>query len=184
MTKKFSQHTLVLIVCLLVLLLLSPQMILRAVYPRKYSETVERCASLYGVPPQIIYAVIKTESNFDPEAVSSAGAIGLMQIMPSTFSWLTELMDEEHDISALRDPAINIQYGTFFLRYLYDLYGNYNTAFAAYNAGIGNVSKWLESEQYSHNGQLTAIPFAETAVYVQAVTERAERYQKLYNMKG
>ena len=184
MTKKLSRRAIIPIAGLLALLLLSPQVILRAVYPRKYSDTVESCALTYDVPPQIIYAVIKTESNFRPDVVSSAGAVGLMQIMPSTFFWLADLMGEEHPISALTDPAINIKYGTFFLRYLYDYYGDYETAFAAYNAGMGNVSKWLESEEHSHNGKLTSIPFSETAAYVRSVTDRARQYQKLYKMKG
>ena len=132
------------------------------------------------MPTEIVFAVIKTESNFDPNAISSAGAVGLMQIMPSTFLWLNELLGEEHPVDALYDPEINIRYGTFFLSYLYRYYQNYQTVFAAYNAGMGRVSEWLESDEYSRDGKLIHIPYAETASYVEKVTRRAEIYRKLY----
>jgi soluble lytic murein transglycosylase len=106
-------------------------------------------------------------------------------IRPQTpIEWLTKILNETHEASALYDPEINIRYGTFFLNYLYDYYGNYQTAFAAYNAGMGNVSKWLASEKYSDGGKLISIPFSETANYVRVVTARAEKYQKIYKLKG
>lgn len=183
MKKKHSGRVLAFALCIAILLLV-PQTISRVVYPRKYSDAVERYSKAYGVPTSIIYAVIKTESNFDPRAVSSAGAIGLMQIMPSTFAWLMALLGETHETVALYDPDINIRYGTYFLRYLYDYYGRYDTAFAAYNAGMGNVSRWLDSAEHSLDGRLTDIPFPETADYVRLVTRRALRYEKIYKLKG
>lgn len=184
MTKKRLWPAIVVFTFFLSFLLLFSQAALQGIYPRKYSHTVEYYSSKYDIPPEIVYAVIKTESNFNPVAVSSAGAVGLMQIMPSTFEWLCVLMNEKHDVSALYDPEINIRFGVFYLRYLYDYYGSYETAFAAYNAGMGNVSKWLASEEYSPGGKLTHIPFSETDSYVRAVNRRAEQYQKLYKMKG
>lgn len=183
MKEKHNWRFLAFVLCIAVLLLY-PQTVSRVVYPRKYSDAVERYSKAYGVPASIIYAVIKTESNFDPCAVSSAGAVGLMQIMPSTFAWLMGLMSEMHETSALYDPEINIRYGTYFLRYLYDHYGRYDTAFAAYNAGMGNVSRWLDSAEHSHDGKLINIPFPETADYVRLVTRRAMRYEKIYKLKG
>ena len=183
MKKNHGKYIPALALCIVALLLL-PQKTLRIVYPRKYIETVEHYSSVYGVPSGVIYAVIKTESNFNPHAVSSAGAVGVMQIMPSTFEWLMGLMGESHEVAALYDPEINIRYGTYLLRYLYDRYGQYETAFAAYNAGMGNVSEWLASEEYSKDGKLVNIPFPETNKYVRLVTKRALQYEKIYKLKG
>lgn len=172
------------IILLLVLFLVTSfllQIFFRYSLPRKYQPIVERYATEYGLPQELLYAVIKTESNFSPGAVSSAGAVGLMQIMPSTFLWLAEMTGETLSPESLTDPDINIRYGAFFLRYLYDYYGKYETALAAYNAGMGNVSAWLASEQYSDGGVLVVIPFRETSEYVRLVTKRTEQYKKLYN---
>ena len=184
MTKSDRRRILAFFLCVLLILAILPRISFRAVYPRKYSDIVSSCASLFDVPSYIVYAVIKTESNFNPEAISSAGAIGLMQIMPSTFLWLTELLGESYDAAALYDPVVNVRYGTYYLRYLYEYYGNYETAFAAYNAGMGNVSRWLSSKEYSKDGRLVAIPFPETDEYVRLVTRRAAQYQKFYKLKG
>lgn len=180
MTKRV-QICLALLLCVLLLLITSPPVLLRVIYPRKFSALVDRFSDQYGVPEEIVYAVIKTESNFDPDAISHAGAVGLMQIMPSTFAWLTEMTGENLQLSDLNDPEINIRYGTFFLQFLYQYYGNYQTALAAYNAGMGNVSRWLASDEYTTDGKLTCIPFPETSEYVRLVTRRAEQYKKLYN---
>lgn len=179
--KKRARSYFILLLCSFLLLMLLPQAILRLVYPRKYATFVTQYSEQFDVPEEIVYAVIKTESNFDPNAISSAGAVGLMQIMPSTFEWLTDVKGESVSSSLLNDPETNIRYGVFFLRYLYEHYGNYPTALAAYNAGMGNVAKWLTSDEYSTNGNLTHIPFPETSEYVRLVTRRAEQYKKLYN---
>ena len=165
---------------ILLVALLSPQFILKTVYPRKYSDLVEAYADQYRIPVEIIYAVIKTESNFDANAVSPKGAVGLMQITPDTFLWLAEMLREPKDSSLLLQPETNIRYGVYYLHFLYQYYGDFDLAFAAYNAGMGNVSKWLASEKYSEDGKLVTIPFEETRNYVRLVTERAKIYQKLY----
>ena len=180
MTKKHWRITAFLLSFLLLLPFLSRSM-LRLAYPQKYSELVEEYSSLYGVPSEIVYAVIKAESDFDPFAVSRAGAIGLMQLMPSTFLWLTEMTGESLAGSSLTDPEINIRYGTFLLRFLYDCYDDYDLVFAAYNAGMGNVSKWLSSNEYAENGRLVRIPFKETEKYVKTVNKYVKQYEKIYN---
>ena len=76
--------------------------------PDEYSGYVTRYSAAYGVPEHIIYAVIKTESDFDSSALSPDGAIGLMQIMPETFAWLTDLLDESYESGMLYDPETNI----------------------------------------------------------------------------
>ena len=152
-------------------------------YPLKYTEHVEKNALQYGIPSEIIYAVIKTESNFRHDAVSSRGAVGLMQIMPETFEWLFGITKEDFDSTMLYDPGINIKYGTFLLSILYKEFKEWDTVYAAYNAGIGNVKKWLENELYSQDGILTNIPFNETSQYIVKVNKAKEMYIKLYFME-
>ncbi len=151
-------------------------------YPTDYSEYVEKAASDYGLEPSIIYSIIRTESNFNPDAQSNAGAYGIMQIMPSSFDWLQELRGEEgkYDADALFEPEICIDYGSYLLKYFYDYYGNEQCAVAAYNAGFV-VSDWLADPQYSSDGEtLNDIPYPETNDYVTKVQSAKEMYEKLY----
>lgn len=153
----------------------------RSAYPREYSEFVSASAAEFGVPEAVIYATIKTESGFDADAVSYAGAVGLMQLMPSTFRWLTDdMLREGLDSSLISDPATNIRYGTYMLSWLYGIYGNWNTVFAAYNAGVGNVNSWLKDPRYSFAGHLTHIPFEETRKYVKRQADNVRNYERLY----
>ncbi len=153
----------------------------RANYPREYSEYVEQYAGQYGVPEPVVYAVIKTESDFSSGAVSDAGAVGLMQIMPETFNWLMTMTQESLEAGMLYDPGTNIKYGTYYLSYLYLRYGSWNEVFAAYNAGHANVDDWLENTEYvDENGKLVQIPYEETKNYVKKVTHAIDVYKRLY----
>ena len=151
-------------------------------YPREYAEYVEAYAEQYGVPETMIFAVIRTESGFDSGAVSSAGAVGLMQLMPDTFEWLTNEMLFDHlDRGMLYDPETNIKYGTYYLSRLYDRYGDWELALAAYNGGQGNVDEWLEDPAYADGeGGLKEIPFRETRQYVKKVADAWDMYERLY----
>lgn len=150
-------------------------------YPRNYSEYVEKYSGEYGVPEHIVYAVIKVESNFQSNAVSSAGAIGLMQITPDTFDWIMMLLREDIDKGLLYDPETNIKYGTYLLSYLYNEFGHWNTVYSAYNAGMTRVRKWLENPDYSNgDGLLEYIPIEETRKYVPKINSAIEVYLRLY----
>ena len=151
-------------------------------YPREYAEYVEVYAEQYGVPETMIFAVIRTESGFDSGAVSHAGAVGLMQIMPDTFAWLTNEMLFDHlDEGMLYDPETNIKYGTYYLSRLYDRYGDWELALAAYNGGQGNVDEWLEDSAYADGeGGLKEIPFRETRQYVKKALKARDVYERLY----
>lgn len=154
-------------------------------YPLGYQTEVEQAADKYGVDKYLIYAVIKTESNFDPDAVSHAGAIGLMQLMPVTFDWvMTYYAGEEYkDYTAedLKNPGINIDFGAHVLALLLDMYGNEDTAICAYNAGIGNVDRWLEDSMYSDDGlSLKTVPLEETENYRRLVAQNKSCYMRLY----
>ena len=154
----------------------------KASYPRDYAPYVETYAQAYGVPETVIYAVIRTESDFDSGAVSPAGAVGLMQIMPETFTWLTdEVLFDHLDEGMLYDPETNIKYGTYYLSNLYDRYGDWDLAFAAYNGGPGNVDKWLADPDCADGeGGLKEIPFRETRQYVEKVNKALKTYDRLY----
>ena len=146
-------------------------------------EIAEKYASEYNVPAYIILAVIEVESEFDPAATSSAGACGLMQMTPKTFSWLSSSEHLDENLSALElfDPEVSIRYGTYYLRYLFTRFRNWDTALAAYNGGEGNVSKWLEDEEYSNgDGTLKYIPFKETRNYVKKINKEIDYYKNTY----
>ena len=158
-----------------------------SIYPLKYEDYVEKYAREFDVDVCLVFGVIKTESGFNPEAVSSAGAIGLMQLMPDTFTWLqnyrTEFMpDEILPSSELYKPQVNIEYGTYLLRFLLDRYdGNTSLAIIAYNAGYGNVDNWLSSGTVTRDSVTSdQIPFPETANYLDRVTNAMEMYRSLY----
>lgn len=155
------------------------------VYPEKYRQYVEKYAAENDLDKYFVYAVIKTESNFDPEAVSEAGAVGLMQIMEDAFDWVKFRMGEDssdEEYSDLYDPETNIKYGTYLLRLLYEEYDSKETAAAAYHTGRGNVNSWLGDENYSSDGKtLENIPSSVTGHYVHKVMTAYEGYTNLYS---
>lgn len=153
---------------------------LRKTHPQKYAESVEKYAAEYDVPESVVYAVIKTESGFTPDAVSLKGAIGLMQITPDTFDWLCSKTGDEANALLLYEPDTNIRYGTYFLSLLHNEYKAWDTVYAAYNAGRGRVNSWLASEEYNNNGRLKNIPYEETASYVKKVEKAQSVYARLY----
>ena len=153
-------------------------------YPQKYSEQVSRYSSEFGVEEALVYSVIRTESGFRPEVESHAGAVGLMQLMPSTFDWLQEKLEGSvvYTSEQLKDPDTNIKYGTYFLSMLMDRYGgDIKTVAAAYNAGTTTVDGWLSDTTYSTNGTtLSYIPYEETEHYADKVIKTRDMYNKLY----
>ena len=149
-------------------------------YPRQYEDIVTKYSLEYGVPEYIIYAVIRTESGFDSSAKSGAGALGLMQIMPTTFDWILTQTHDGYEIGMLYDPDTNIKYGTFLLSYLHLRYDSWESAYAAYNAGSGRVDGWLDDPAVSKDGKLVDIPIGETRNYVKKVAAAAEKYKELY----
>lgn len=158
------------------------QQLLELSYPRDYSRYVEKAAEEYELEPSLIYAVIRTESGFNPNAESDAGACGIMQVMPSSFEWLQQIRDCEgrYTEEDLFNPEICIDYGSYLLRYFLDFYGTETSAVAAYNAGFV-VSDWLADPSYSTDGvTLSDIPYPETKEYVNRVTDAKAKYIELY----
>ena len=151
-------------------------------FPTRYEEIVSRCSEKYGVDASLILAVIRCESGFRPDAVSRAGAVGLMQIMPETGAWIAEkLRWQDYSEGSLFDPAVNIEAGSWYLAFLRNMFGNdLRIVCAAYNAGQGTVSRWLSDGRYYRNGDLVCIPYPETAAYVERVLSSEKRYRQLY----
>ncbi len=149
-------------------------------YPLKYEYEISAASEEFSVPKETICAVIYAESSFDKDARSSAGALGLMQIMPSTFKDIQKALKTDYTEDDLFDPAVNIRAGTYYLSYLYRQLGDWETVHAAYNAGIGKVWNWLEDERYSEDGKLTYIPYGETKNYVKKIETAKEKYASLY----
>lgn len=153
-------------------------------YPIKYSEIVEPVAEKYGIDKYLIYAVIKTESNFKPDAESNVGARGLMQLMNDAFDWVKYRMNDISDIEydSMYDPESNITYGSYMMKLLLDEYGDVETSVAAYHAGRGTVNKWLSDSEYSKDGKtLDKIPSRTTGHYVDKVIKSYKGYTKYYN---
>lgn len=152
----------------------------------QYTENVTAASEEFGVAPSLIYAVIHTESSFEPQVTSSAGAKGLMQITDDTLEWALERAGEQgkHSPEDLFDPSVNIHYGVYVLTLLGEQFDNTETMLAAYNAGIGRVGEWLKDPAYSADGvRLDAIPYPETAEYVKRVLNAQKIYQQLYHIQ-
>lgn len=173
-----------LLAAVLLFFLLRPS-VMRLVYPLKYEEIVVKYAAENELPPSLVYGVIHTESHFDPDAVSVAGAKGLMQLMDATYEWVqTRLPNEPQPLERIFEPDINVRCGCKVLSIVINQFDNTRTALAAYNAGSGNVSKWLKNPDYSDDGvTLKVIPVEETRNYVERVLKAQERYKTLYGME-
>ncbi len=162
-----------------------PDISRKYIYPEKYRSYVEEFSGLYNMDSRLIFAVIKTESNFDPNAVSDVGARGLMQLMEDAYEWVKYRMGDDREITYdhMYEPEYNIQYGTYLLMLLYSEYGDEETALAAYHSGRGNVNKWLEDSALSSDGKtLDDIPSAATKHYVGKVMRAYDAYSNLYQV--
>lgn len=153
----------------------------KAAHPVKYGDIIAEVCGEQEVDPALCLAVIKTESGFREDAVSPAGAIGLMQITPETMEWLSGLMGEDFTENDLLDAEVNIRLGVLLLKLNIERFGMVETALAAYNAGRSRVAGWLQDGRYSEDGiSLSAIPYEETENYVRKVMEAYKNYTDLY----
>ena len=142
-------------------------------YPRPHRETVEAS----GLEPSLVYAVIKAESNFREEAVSRAGAVGLMQLMPSTAEFVCRMEEISFAADRLKEGEYNVRLGCAYLSYLLRRFSATDTALCAYNAGEGTVRSWLDDPTLSADGRtLSRVPYPETAAYL----EKIKKFQKIY----
>ena len=182
--RKLGTIAVIAVTALLVALLFSVVQNVKhnASLPLSHASIIREQAAAKRVDPALVAAVIYAESKFDPRP-SSAGAQGLMQILPATAYYLAHLSGgRSFTASDLATPKINVAYGTYYLRYLLDHYhGNEMLAVAAYNGGLANVDRW--AQRASADGtRLTAegIPFPETRAYVQRVFAAQRAYRTTY----
>ena len=150
-----------------------PSWYARIRYPLEYENIIRGHAKNYDLDPALLAAVIETESKFNADARSSAGAVGLMQLTPSTAKGIA-LYTGGHNfhLSDLTNPEINVRYGAWYLRHLLNRYGKERLALAAYNAGEENVDSW----EKEHVG----IQFEETRDYVNRVEHLKKIYRRAY----
>ena len=182
--KRRVRRWIVALLCVL-LLVFGGHRLLCAWYPLSYEAEVEAATEKYGLSPSLVYAVIHTESGFDPAARSSAGAVGLMQVTAPTMEWalMRSGVSDAPDEMKLTDPAFNIEIGTCVLYLLGEQFSEQDTVLASYNAGMGHVQTWLGDAAYSDDGKtLHTIPFEETRNYVTKVRRAQKIYQKLYGL--
>lgn len=151
-------------------------------YPKKYEEYVEKYSAEENIDPILIYSIIKAESNFNEEIESNMGAIGLMQLMEETAKEQSRKLGIEYKKENLYNPEYNIRMGTkYFSSLLKTFNNNYLLAFAAYNAGIGNVQKWIENGTIKEDGSnIENIPFKETNMYVRKIIRNYKIYKDIY----
>ena len=173
------------LVCIIMLisLVVGTLRFLCLLYPNDYELAVKKYAKIYDVPPELVFSVIKAESNYEEHALSKKGAVGLMQIMESTGDWAAKKLSiENFSRERLYEPDVNIEIGCFYLSYLLDLYSHdTKCVLAAYNAGPANVDKWLLDDAYSKDKKtLQKIPYSETENYVKKVMGNIKIYDFLY----
>lgn len=191
MTKLLSRRVIIIVILLLIVFLLFGPIniqnkILKIIYPIKYENFVENYSTKYEVYKNLIYAIIKAESNFNQQAVSNKEAKGLMQLMPQTAEDIAKKLDIEvtkEEISKkLLEPEFNINLGTKYISNLLAKYSNIELALTAYNAGSGNVDTWVENRTLMADGSnIENIPYKETNNYVRKILRDYEIYKKLYN---
>lgn len=150
-------------------------------YPMKYSDEIRNLGSNYGVKSALIASVANVESNFKEEAISNKGAVGVMQLMPSTAEWLALKIGVTYDENSLLNGEYNLQLGAYYLSYLIDYFQDEKLGVCAYNAGQGNVNAWLKNTNYSKDGKtLDTIPFEETKKYLNKVYKNYNYYKNRY----
>ena len=150
-----------------------PDVYLRARYPLEYESIIRTHAANHDLDPALVAAMVYVESRFDPNARSAAGAVGLLQLLPETAEGIALRTGGERFVVAdLRDPEINVRYGTWYVDHLRERYGDTRLALAAYHAGQGNVDHWREDG--------LGIVFPETRAYVDEVERVTRVYADAY----
>ena len=182
---KIMICTVIVVLIVTILFVLFKDKLLKILYPKIYSEIISVYAEEYDVEENLIYAVIKAESNFDSRAVSNKDAIGLMQIVEDTAIDVAKKnnidIDTENIEEEILDIDNNINIGTKYLSTLLTQYGNIEVALAAYNAGIGTVNNWIEKQIIQADGSdIENIPYKETNNYVRKILRDYRIYNQLY----
>lgn len=142
---------------------------LRILYPIRFVDSLVELSESEGLDPALVASIVRAESRFKPKAVSPRGAIGLMQIMPTTGEWIAEQIGvSTATTEELFEPRRNMAFGTWYLASLLDRFGDISTALQAYNAGPTNAERWRSTDES---------PYPETAAYVNRVLRAVPVYR-------
>lgn len=171
---KTKKKTVMKLLCVVAVLLLAGFVWSRYFwFDTSHDALIKELSAKYGLPHELVYSVVKAESNFRPNAVSQKGAKGLMQLMPDTARFAAqELGMTKIDLT---DEEQNLQMGVFYLHYLLQKFGSEDAALAAYNAGEKVAAKWMK------NGKLDHVPYPETQNYLNRVGFFKKVFCALYN---
>ncbi len=155
----------------------------QARYPFPYFQEIQKWSLSRQLNPLLVTALMRQESMFQPKIKSVVGATGLMQVMPSTAAWIAPQIGMDIKNLNLENPNDNIMLGTWYLDHTHQQYGNNSMlAIASYNAGPGNVAKWLQTiPKQDPDEFVEEIPFGETRNYVRLVFGNYWNYLRLYN---
>jgi soluble lytic murein transglycosylase len=159
-----------------------PRKYWEVLFPKAYWSDLKVQSEANGLDPYLVASLIRQESEFNPNAVSRANAVGLMQLLPKTGKLVAkEEKLKRFNASQLYTPAVNLQLGTRYFRGMVDKFGSFEYALAAYNAGSDRVEEWLGQGKYRDPQEFVeSIPFTETREYVQAILRNASVYKQLY----
>jgi soluble lytic murein transglycosylase len=153
-----------------------------ALFPKAYWGDLKRFSTANELDPYLVASLIRQESEFNPNAISRANAVGLMQLLPVTGKKVAKEVKLHHfSPSQLYTPTVNLQLGTRYFKSMVDKFGSFEYALAAYNAGSDRVEDWLAAGKYRDAQEFVeSIPFTETREYVQAILRNANVYKQLY----
>lgn len=179
--KRFRQVFILLItICIVITFGL---VALTVKYPLAYRNIIVKYAEEYDIDPYLVASIINVESRYDKLALSPKEAKGLMQISPQTGQWASEVLGiDNYSEEDLFESDLNIRIGSWYINRLFkEFNGNLDLVLAAYNAGSGNVNKWILNKEYSSDGiNLDKIPFKETEDYLIRVEKNYKVYSKVY----
>ncbi len=183
--KKIISIIIVILIIISIFMIFKDK-IMKMIYPKTYSEIISVYAEEYNVDENLIFAVIKAESNFNNDAISNKSAIGLMQIVEDTAIDVAKKNNIDINTENIEEELLNIEkninIGTKYLSTLLGQYGNIEVALAAYNAGIGTVNNWIEKQVIKPDGSdIENIPYKETNNYVRKILRDYDIYNNLYN---
>ncbi len=153
----------------------------RAAFPLPYEIDLRNEAARNQLDPMLVAGLIRQESAFESKAMSRTGAVGLMQVEPTTALKLARQLKVRYIRARLTDPGYNLQLGSRYLANLIEAFGTREAALAAYNAGEDRVEQWTTGQNYLETAEFVeSIPFTETREYVQIVIRNSDAYRSIY----
>lgn len=173
--KKINKIIICIVICIVTIFLVVVAGI-KLMYPVEYLDVIKKYSKEYDVDSNLVLGVVNAESGFSPNAVSSKGAVGLMQLMPSTARFVAESLNEAFDERALYSAETNIRYGVFYLHYLFNKYIDEDKVLFCYNAGEGTYLNFVEK---FGGFDKSKIEIKETKNYIKKVEKCKRFYSKV-----